>query len=78
LAEDTDAALEWIDYQASLCSGCGLPRHETMARANEERYDVERIVCHACKVQGSRARADAESENTDTAGMFYAIIDERE
>lgn len=70
--------MEWIDYQASLCSGCGLPRHETMDRASEDRYDVKRIVCHACAVQTRRARNDAENENTDTAGLFYAVIDEQE
>ena len=61
-----------------LCVGCSKPRHETMDPANEEAYKAVPIVCFACATRERMARNDAQNENTDTAGRYYAIVDDRE
>lgn len=78
LDEDTAAALEWIDYEASLCSGCGHPRAESFDPKNAFEYDAEPLQCHACKARDERAAARNKKPNTDHAGIYYAITKRQE
>lgn len=76
MSEDIDAALEWIEYDDSLCSGCKLPRSETFDPANEEAYDVEALRCHACGAREFKASLRAENRNPDSAtsyGEYFAV-----
>lgn len=74
LPEDTQAALEYMEYEESLCpGGCGFPKHESFDRANEDSFRVEMIACHACAKRQSKARDAAQSENTVTDGVFWVV-----
>lgn len=41
------------------CPRCGTPRHEGMHPDNEDRFEVKRFVCHACRaVHEDRSRLE--------------------
>lgn len=42
--------------KALECSGCGLPRDETMAKENQFVYVSEPIRCHACAARDREAQ----------------------
>lgn len=71
--EDIDAALAWVDDQALVCSGCGHHRDETMATGEDQSYDAEPIVCHACAARDRARNAWAEKKG-DTAGVFWRVF----
>lgn len=48
LPSDTVCALAWQGYVDSLCTGCGHPRHESMARENTGAYRASALRCHSC------------------------------
>ncbi len=54
LDEDTDAALALQQYEDLTCGGCGQPREESMDPANEGKYKVRLVTCHACAEQIKR------------------------
>lgn len=73
LPEDTDAALEWLEHQESLCGGCGRPRHESFDPDSEDSYDAHVLVCHACRAREQRAAEMRSGDNADTSGIYIAI-----
>lgn len=78
LDEDIDAALEWVEFKASLCGGCGRRRTETFDPSNEERYDVEALRCHACAARDRAAKSFHHDEHADTSGIYFATTDSHE
>lgn len=76
LPEDTEAALEWLEWKDSLCSGCGQPRHEAFDSANTDAYSVTALECHPCAARERRAYADQQSRDAGQPpafGRFYAV-----
>lgn len=70
--EDIDAALAWADDDALRCGGCGHHRDESMREGQEQAYDSEPVVCHACAVR-DRARAAWADKKGDTAGVYWPV-----
>ena len=76
MEEDWQAALEWQEYQQSLCPNCGLPRVETFDKATDDHWNVEVVHCHACAARESKAWARNSNRDRDSApefGAFYAV-----
>lgn len=74
--EDQDAALEWQEYQDSLCPGCGHPRHETFGPENRDKFDAEAHQCHACEVKQRKQRIWTQDENYDSDGIYIVAVEE--
>lgn len=49
LEDDTQAAFDWMVYDASRCPGCGNDREEALAKENSFGYRVEVLWCHGCR-----------------------------
>lgn len=75
LDEDTESALQWIDYQRTLCSGCGNPAHESMDPAMDGAYEAVPLHCFACAARDAenRAIADARSSESHGTGSFDGL-----
>ncbi len=70
LPDDTLAALDWQEYEATRCSGCGQPRDECMAHEDDApAYEVTMTRCHAC----SAAAAEGKAFDGDTAGLYPLV-----
>jgi len=65
--------LEWQAWKATLCSGCGLPRHETMTPAAEFLFAAEPVRCHACAARERKAKVVHGDEHADTAGLYFVV-----
>jgi hypothetical protein len=76
LPEDTEAALEWQDYQDTLCSGCGFPIAECFHPDMEEAYTAAGLTCHACSTRERAAKERAKHPNADLAGVFFTVTKE--
>lgn len=63
--EDTDIAVALTVIEATSCPGCGHPRDESFAPANEEAYKAEALRCYACA-----ARDRAAHKVSDSAGLY--------
>ena len=61
--------------KALECSGCGLPRDETMDRDNQHAYDSDPIRCHACAARDRRAQG-FHRDGGDSAGIRFSITKE--
>lgn len=70
--EDIDAALAWADDEALRCTGCGRHRDETMAEGQDQAYESEPVVCHACAAV-DRARKAWSEKKGDTAGVYWPV-----
>lgn len=68
LEDDTVAALEWIDYLASLCKGCGQPLAECMDEANDGRYETVPVHCFACAARDAENRDVAKARRSESYG----------
>jgi hypothetical protein len=71
-----DAALEWQAWDRLQCGGCGRSRLETFDPDNEDAYDVEVYVCHACAARDRSAHKRAQARDQDApppAGEFFSI-----
>lgn len=59
-----------------LCSGCGLPRDETMA-ADGPNYEAEPLRCKACEARTVAARKFTNDDGAvgagDPAGLMIAV-----
>ena len=63
-------------YQASLCSGCGHPRHETFDPSAEDRYDATALQCHACAARDRKAynrSAGRDADQLPPFGEYFAV-----
>ena len=71
LEEDTEAVLEWQREQDLKCSGCGLPRDETMVPEAHQRYEGTTLYCHACAAS-ARHEDQFSKKNQNLHGVFFA------
>lgn len=78
LPEDIEAALEWQDYQSSLCSGCGNPKAECFDPKNEDDYEAEPLRCHACATRDRKAKLVGSDEHADASGLYFAVTRDNE
>jgi hypothetical protein len=64
--------LAWQYERELLCSGCGMPRDETMAKEAQFAFHAKPVRCHACK-----AAADAKAKFTsgphDPGGLTFSL-----
>jgi hypothetical protein len=65
--------LEWIDYEQSLCSGCGHERAESFDPAHAFDWHVEVLQCHACAARDRAAKSRSANSNADHAGIFFTV-----
>jgi hypothetical protein len=74
------AALEWADYQASLCSGCGLPKDSTMDPDMHGMFEVVPVQCFACAAKDAEEREVSEGRLPKAAldGVYFAVQERRE
>lgn len=70
LPSDTTAALAWQSYSDELCSGCGNPRSESMARENTGAYHADALRCHSCEavVRATKRYKD----NPDPEALYFS------
>ena len=68
--DDRQAAVELLNYEASLCPKCRNPLAESTIRENEFRYKVDPPKrCHACTAIDGMAQTYEESPAPDA--LFY-------
>lgn len=72
LPEDTQAILGLLRERASLCTGCGLPREETMGHEATARYRARVFRCHACAAKAAEAERFAEAKGK-LGGAYFAV-----
>ena len=65
--------MEWADWKASLCVGCGLPRDETFDPATDDSYDVEVFQCHACAARERKAYNRSLNTEVPSFGEYIAV-----
>ena len=68
--DDAQAVLEYLREKALLCSGCGLPRDETMDPEAEGHFASRALRCHAC---AARDRAARKFGGDQGASLYYTI-----
>ncbi len=70
LPDDTLAALDWQEHEATKCPGCGQPRDESMAHEDDSPpYEVTLNRCQACKA----AAIEVKAFGGDTAGLYPLV-----
>jgi len=67
-----EAALAWQWEQQLLCSGCGLPKDESMAKERQFAYEGRVLRCHACKAAAHAAKKFQDGPH-DPAGIVYSV-----
>lgn len=67
--------MEWVEYRAMLCPGCGRPKWECFAAESEGTYIAEAVRCHACAERDRVAREFAAAEHADTGGLYFTVRD---
>lgn len=72
MAEDTEAALEWADYNAELCSGCSQPRTNTFD-PNGPKYVAEALRCRGCAERDRLVKSWQRDDRADTGGIYFVV-----
>lgn len=81
LDEDIEAALEWIAYQDSLCSGCGNPKSECWDPDRDGTYEAIAVQCFACAARDAENRRASEARASDRMGsssfdgLYFAVTE---
>lgn len=71
---DTDLAVALVEMEASTCSGCGLPREQTLADEKDGAVFVATPVrCRGCAAMDHEANARANLPRWDSAGIRWAV-----
>lgn len=74
LDEDTSLVLAYLQLEAEMCDGCGLPFSETMDPENDRQYESKPMVCHACAARGMASEIFNESaDEYSKAGAKFTI-----
>lgn len=74
-----NAALEWIDYQALICPGCGHLKTDTMDPGQARTFEATPLTCYGCAARDAEkrnvSRAIAADEYADSAfdGVYIAV-----
>lgn len=77
MPEDIEAALEWADWRATLCTGCGRPRDESFDPDGPE-YVAEAWCCFACEARDQKMKEWREDDTADQAGIYFVARETRE
>jgi hypothetical protein len=72
LQSDTEAVLEYLHDKSLMCSGCGLPREDTMTPDAERLFVSRALRCHACAARDRAARKFSDQKG-DTSGLFFTL-----
>ena len=72
--QDRDVALAWQIEQEMLCSGCGLPRDETMAKEAMFGYRAKPVRCHACAAASRERDKFTSIKAHDASGLTFSIV----
>ena len=60
-----------------MCSGCGLPKSETMDPEMHGRYEAVPLTCFACAERDAESRNASESRSKFAAhafdGVYFAV-----
>lgn len=68
--EDIDLALEWSDYQAELCPGCGT--HRADWRENPVAFVAGITICPGCaELESLQAQASKMGDDAPRGRHFY-------
>lgn len=54
-ARDRGLAEALLSYEASLCPGCGMPRHHAWDERSEGEYEADSHVCQGCKALAAKS-----------------------
>lgn len=72
-ADDQDAALDLLAYEANLCPGCRHPLDETTRPEHEYAYRAEEAIrCHRCTA--SQRAGEHYGANEYSSALFIPIV----
>lgn len=66
---DRGLAEALIVHEASLCPGCGQPKHVAWDPRSEGEFDVEKVTCQACAAKDQAAKKSGDK----TAGEYLLV-----
>lgn len=69
--EDTDAQLELVAFERTLCPGCRQNLEESTLPDSEGKYRTRRIACHSC-VPKQQAERDL-AMDPGAAGIYVIV-----
>ena len=72
--DDTALALEYEDWAAEVCPGCGHHLSESSDASHEHAYEARDRVCFACEAKELRVKALSDTENAVTAGRKIGAV----
>lgn len=78
LDEDTQAALEWQEWDDARCSGCGHPRYEAWSPEMESAYEAVPMRCHACAERERAGKRLRKIDPDGTEGLYVHVVEEVE
>lgn len=71
--EDFEAALEWQEWQDSLCSGCRFPRSVSFDQDADVAYEGVALRCFACEAREKQASRWRDDENSRSEGVYFVV-----
>lgn len=72
--EDTFLALDYEDWAAQICPGCGHHLSESTHPDHEGAYETHDQVCFACEAKELHAKDIQEKDNAVTAGRKIGVV----
>jgi hypothetical protein len=72
--EDTLLALEYTDWAAQLCPGCGHHLTQSTDPGNEGRYVTHDQVCHACAAKEQHVKDLQDNPRAVTEGRKVGVV----
>lgn len=66
------SALAWARIDRDRCPGCGQPRSESMAPANDDRYEVRTFACFSCEARHRRIAQMTPAERESLGYLYHA------
>lgn len=70
--DDTQALLDFMEEERLKCSGCGMPRDETMLKEAQGTFKARALKCHAC-AERDRKLTEYTSGPHDASGLVVSI-----
>ena len=76
---DRAALIAYMQYEESICSGCGHLREKSFEGRAED-WDVHKVRCFACEAKGRAQSRAAEGQNLsdDTHGLYWFVTQREE
>ena len=71
---DTDMAVALMELEAGTCTGCGLPREQTLAHEGDGfRFTAQPVRCRGCEAMDRESRRHADMPRWDSAGIRWSV-----